>query len=218
MSDEAVDGVLASGLQEVIEATPGFMPPDEGFALYETAGSYLPHGGTGVEIGTYCGKSTVYLGAAAREAGASLVTLDHHRGSEEHQPGWEFHDVSLIDPHAGRLDTAGRLRRTLYDAGLEGAVVTVIGGSAQVASFWRTPLDLLFIDGGHSMAAAQADFDGWAPHVHVGGALAIHDVFEDPADGGRPPYEIYRQALDSGRFAERSATGSLRVLERVAAC
>lgn len=208
-------GVVTPGLQEVIETTPGFMPEDEGIALCEAAGSFLRRGGAGVEIGTYCGKSTVYLGAAARAAGATIVTVDHHRGSEEHQPGWEYHDSALVDPHAGRLDTAGRLRRTLYDADLEDTVVTVIGGSARVAAVWGTPLDLLFIDGGHSMAAAQADFDGWAPHVRTGGALVIHDVFPDPADGGRPPYEIYRQAVDSGRFGERSVTGSLRVLERV---
>lgn len=217
--------VPAPGVLELVEATPGFMPLDEGKALYAAACAYLgAHAPTvgdgagpavGVEIGTYCGRSTVLLGTAAREAGATLLTVDHHRGSEEHQPGWEYHDESLVDPHSGRLDTAGRLRRTLHDADLEDTVVTVIGGSAQVGRLWRTPLDLLFIDGGHSMEAAQADFDGWAPRVRIGGALLIHDVFPDPADGGRPPYEIYRQALDSGAFTERSATGSLRVLERV---
>jgi len=215
-----------AAIVELVEATPGFMPLDEGRALYAAARRYL--GGhadgesgaagsaaVGVEIGTYCGRSTLLLGAAARESGATLLTVDHHRGSEEHQPGWEYHDATLVDPHSGRLDTAGRLRRTLHDAELEDTVVTVIGRSAQVGRLWRTPLDLLFIDGGHSMEAAQADFDGWAPWVRTGGALLIHDVFPDPADGGRPPYEIYRQALDSGAFAERSVTGSLRVLERV---
>ncbi|QDQ99453.1 class I SAM-dependent methyltransferase [Tomitella fengzijianii] len=205
-------------LLEVIEATPGFMPLDEGVALFDAAARYCAAASGGAvcaEIGTYCGRSTVFLGAAARKNGATVVTVDHHRGSEEHQPGWDYHDPALVDPHAGRLDTAGRLRRTLHDAGLEDTVVTVIGGSAGVAALWRTPLDLLFIDGGHSMAAAQADFDGWAPRVRAGGALLIHDVFPDPADGGRPPYEIYRQAIDSGAFVERSVTGSLRVLERV---
>lgn len=225
-ADEAAPAAgsgVSEGLLEVIEATPGFMPVDEGTTLHSAALAYLAQSGPGrdasgavaVEIGTYCGRSTVFLGDAARQRGATAVTVDHHRGSEEHQPGWDYHDPSLVDPHVGRLDTAGRLRRTLHDAGLEDHVVTVIGGSAQVAAMWRTPLALLFIDGGHSMAAAQDDYDGWAPWVQVGGALLIHDVFPDPADGGRPPYEIYRQALDTGQFVEKAVTGSLRVLERV---
>ena len=50
----------------------------------------------------------------------------------------------------------------------------------------------------------------------VGGTLAIHDVFPDPSDGGRPPYEqIFRPALESGRFCLVSSAGSLRVLRRV---
>ena len=207
--------ILTTELRAVIDETPGFMPHDEGLALQEAALRYLGRG-VGVEIGTYCGRSTVYLGAAARAVGGTLVTVDHHRGSEEHQPGWEYHDTALVDPRTGLLDTAGRLRRTLVDAGLERHVVTVIGDSPQVASFWRTPLALLFLDGGHSMSAAEDDFTGWAPWLEVGGALLIHDVFPDPADGGRPPYEIYRRSLGCGDFREVSATGSLRVLERVA--
>lgn len=200
-------------LVDLAEQTPGFMPIDEGTALHEAALAYLGDG-VGVEIGTYCGRSTVYLGAAAKAVGATVVTVDHHRGSEEHQPGWEYHDPTFIDAHTGRFDTSTRLRHTLADAGLEEHVVTVVAASTQVSAFWRTPLSLLFIDGGHSSEAAQADFSGWAPWVAVGGALVIHDVFPDPADGGRPPYEIYQRALATGDFKEVSVQGSLRVLER----
>lgn len=207
---------LPAELVALAEATPGFMPIDEGTALHQAALRYLGTG-VGVEIGTYCGRSTVYLGAAAKATGGTVVTIDHHHGSEEHQPGWEYHDASFVDPHTGRLDTSTRLRHTLADADLEAHAVAVIGSSAQVAAFWRTPLSFVFIDGGHSSAAAQADFTGWAPWVSVGGALFIHDVFPDPADGGRPPYEVYQRALATGEFTEVGAHGSLRVLERVAA-
>jgi predicted O-methyltransferase YrrM len=169
-----------------------------------------------VEIGSYCGKSTLYLGHSAQVRGSTLVTIDHHRGSEEHQVGWEYHDASLVDPAVGRLDTLPALRATLAASGLEDVVVTMVGRSAAIARWWRTPLDLVFIDGGHTDAAAQADFAGWSAHVRVGGVLLIHDVFPDPAYGGQAPYRIYRAALDGGAFAERSVTGSLRVLERVA--
>lgn len=201
------------------DAAPGFMPLDEATALYDVARDYLTKPdsvGVGVEIGTYCGKSTVFLGSAALESGALIVTVDHHRGSEEHQPGWEYHDTSLVDPHAGTLDTSARFRRTIFDADLEGTVLGLLAHSTDAARVWGKPADFVFIDGGHSMAAAQADYDGWAKWVRPGGALLIHDVFPDPADGGRPPFEIYCQALNSGNFSEVGVHGSLRVLQRSA--
>jgi predicted O-methyltransferase YrrM len=167
-----------------------------------------------LEIGSYCGKSTIYLAAAGRMAGQLVVTVDHHRGSEEHQPGWEYHDPHLVDPRTGRLDTLPTLRATLAAAGLEDHVVVVVGRSADVARLWRTPLGMVFIDGGHTEQAAVTDYVSWAPWVAPGGVLAIHDVFPDPADGGRPPYLIYQRALASGAFTEVRAEGSLRLLER----
>ncbi|MFM7508220.1 MAG: class I SAM-dependent methyltransferase, partial [Actinomycetota bacterium] len=169
-----------------------------------------------LEVGSYCGKSSIYLGAAAQASGTVLVAIDHHRGSEENQPGWEWHEPDLVDPAVGRMDTLPIFRRTIFDAGLEGAVVAVVGDSPTVAGFWTTPCALVFIDGGHGEEPAAQDYRLWTPHVAPGGFLAIHDVFPDPADGGRAPYEqIYLPAIESGRFAEESVTGSLRVLRRV---
>lgn len=201
-------------LLAVARATRGFMPDDEGLALYRLARERLPRGPV-LEVGTYCGKSAVYLGAAAREVGGVVFTVDHHRGSEENQAGWEHHDPSLVDPSTGRMDTLPVFRRTLEESGLDDVVVAVVGESATVAAYWRTPLAMLFIDGGHGDRPAHADYEGWAPWVVPGGLLAIHDVFPDPAQGGRPPYDVYLRALASGAFEEREATGSLRVLERV---
>ncbi|MDG4668401.1 class I SAM-dependent methyltransferase [Mycobacterium sp. 236(2023)] len=204
----------AATLFELAERVIGFMPADEGRTLYDTAVRYLGDG-VGVEIGTYCGRSTVMLGAAAQQTGGLIYTVDHHHGSEEHQVGWEYHDSSMVDPVTGLFDTLPTFRHTLDAAGLDDHVVAIVGRSPVVARGWRTPLRLLFIDGGHSEEAANRDYDGWAHRVEVGGALIIHDVFPDPADGGRPPYLIYRRALDSGDFREVLATGSMRVLERV---
>ncbi len=207
--------VMPAELQQAAEAAKGFMPPAEGLALFRTAAAYAPRGPV-LEIGTYCGKSTIYLAAAARAAGQLVITVDHHRGSEENQPGWEYHDPSLVDERTGLLDTLPGFRATIAAAALEDTIVAVVGRSAQVAGLWQAPLGMLFIDGGHTDAAAQADYVNWAPKITRGGALAIHDVFPDPADGGQAPYRIYCRALESGEFTEVGVYGSLRVLERTA--
>ena len=203
-------------LLAVAAQAKGFLPEDEGLALHE-AGLVAGRSGLGplLEVGTYCGKSAVYLGAAASQTGAVLFTVDHHRGSEENQPGWEHHDPDVVDPRTGRMDTLPFFRRTMEEAGLEDVVVAVVGASALVAAHWATSLALVFVDGGHGEAPAWADYRGWARHVAPGGLLALHDVFADPAQGGRPPYELYRRALASGAFSELSSCGSLRVLRRV---
>jgi MMP 1-O-methyltransferase len=205
--------VMAGDLIRAADAAPGFMPAAEGLALFEAAAAYAARGPI-VEIGSYCGKSTIYLAAAAGPAGQVVVTVDHHRGSEEHQPGWEYHDPQLVDPVTGRIDTLPSLRTTLATAGLEDQVVVVVGRSADVSRLWGTPLGLVFIDGGHTDAAAITDYEGWAPWVAHGGALAIHDVFADPAEGGQAPYRIYQRALKSGAFTEVRVESSLRLLER----
>lgn len=202
----------------LVRATKGFMPDDEGAALHE-AGRQAAASGLGplLEVGTYCGKSALYLGFAAKAAGGVLFSVDHHRGSEENQAGWEHHDTDLVDSQTGRMDTLPLARRAVERAGLEESVVLVVGHSTVVAEAWTTPLSLLFIDGGHGHDVAWADYRAWTPKVAEGGLLAIHDVFSDPADGGRPPYEIYCAALDSGQFKEEQelSCGSLRILRRV---
>jgi hypothetical protein len=209
---------LPDELRTLALATKGFMPEDEGDALHEAAlaaGGAVP-GSPWVEVGSYCGRSTIWLGDAARRCGTVVFAVDHHRGSEENQAGWEHHDPDVIDQRVGKMDTLPFFRHAIHDADLEHSVVGVVGRSLLVARHWSTPLGLLFIDGGHGAEPARADFEGWTPHVAIGGTLAIHDVFPDPADGGRPPYEeIYLPALESGRFEPVSATGSLRTLRRI---
>jgi MMP 1-O-methyltransferase len=201
-------------LRKRAEEAVGFMPRPEGEALYE-AGLAGATRGSLLEIGSYRGKSTIYLGAAARAGASVLFSIDHHRGSEEHQPGEEYHETDVYDDERGRIDTLPSFLRTIGEAGLADVVAPLVGASEDIAARWTEPLGLVFIDGGHSERAARADLDGWAPKLGDGGLLVIHDVFEDPADGGRPPYEIFRRALASGIFSEVSRAGSLRVLERV---
>lgn len=199
----------------VARGARGFMPDDEGLALHD-AGLRGAEVGPLLEIGSYCGKSAVYLGAAAAAAGTVLFTVDHHRGSEENQAGWEHHDTEVVDSESGRMDTLPFFRRTIEQAGLEHAVIAVVGDSPTLARHWRTPVGLLFIDGGHSEEAAGADYDSWASFVAPRGVLAIHDVFENPNDGGQAPFHVWQRAVESGGFEAETTTGSLRTLRRVA--
>ena len=196
------------------QAAKGFMPVVEGLALYDAATEAAALGLPLLEVGTYCGRSTILIADAARNAGLTALTVDHHRGSEEQQPGWEYHDPTVVDPEVGRMDTLPTFRRTLHAAGLEDHVVALVGRSPQVAAVWGGPLGLVFIDGGHTDEHANGDYEGWAPHVAEGGLLVIHDVFPDPAHGGQAPYRVYLRALESGAFTEVSVTDSLRVLRR----
>ncbi|GII79356.1 hypothetical protein Sru01_43380 [Sphaerisporangium rufum] len=206
---------LPAALRIAAERAKGFMPPDEGMALYETARAYGERGPI-VEIGSYCGKSAIYLGAAARETGSVVFTVDHHRGSEEIQPGWAHHDPALMDHRFGKMDSLPYFRAAIAYAGLEDQVIAIVGASATVARYWNTPLAMLFIDGGHAEQPVTDDYEGWAPHVMPGGALVFHDIYPDPAAGGQAPLGVYRRALDTGEYTEVRAHGSLRVLERTA--
>lgn len=198
---------------DIARACKGFLDEAEGLRLSELARAHAAIGPI-LEVGSYCGKSSVYLGSGAQAGGGTLVCVDHHRGSEEHQVGEEYHDAELYDAAAGAMDSLPELRRTLRRAGLEDIAVLVVAPSPVAARLWREPLGMVFIDGGHSDAAADADYEGWAPKVAPGGILAIHDLFPDPATGGQAPIRIYRRALASGLFEELPTTKTLGVLRR----
>lgn len=207
--------MMDSDQVKVAEAVKGFLPKNEAAALYDAAIAVEVDGPL-LEVGSYCGKSSVYLGYAAQSIGRVLYALDHHRGSEENQAGWEHHDSELIDKQKGVMDTLPYFRDAIFAAGLEHVVIALVGHSGVIARNWTTPLSFLFIDGGHGEEPAKADFNGWVPKVKEGGILAIHDVFPNPNDGGRPPYEqIYLPAIESGNWNEVHVEGSLRILKRV---
>lgn len=204
---------MDAALLAAAAAAPGFMPAEEGMALAAAAVA-VPLPGPLLEVGSYLGKSTLYLAAAARERAGVVVTVDHHRGSEEHQEGWEYHDPDLVDPVTGRFDTLPGFRRTIALAGAEDVVVAVVARSEVLAGLWGTPVPFVFFDGSHTEVSARRDYAAWVPHLAPGGVLAIHDVFPDPGAGGQAPFHVYQAALASGAFTELPGCGSLRLLSR----
>jgi len=197
----------------LLKDVKGFLDEEEGRQLYEIAlkaGRENPC----LEIGSYCGKSTLYLGAACRENNSILFSIDHHRGSEEQQPGEEYFDPDLFDPDAGCIDTFKAFRKTIENAGLEETVVPMVCRSHVAGKLWATPLALVFIDGGHSYEAAYMDYSCWSGHIIPHGYLLIHDIFEDPEKGGQAPYQVYKHAVASGLFIEHPMIKTLGVLQK----
>ncbi|MBI4763765.1 MAG: class I SAM-dependent methyltransferase [Deltaproteobacteria bacterium] len=198
---------------ELIKEIKGFLDEEEGLFLYRTA-ERAARQGPCLEIGSYCGKSAVYLGMGCKVHQGILFSIDHHRGSEEQQPGQEYFDPALFDQETGRIDTFPFFRKAIEKAGLEETVVPLVCSSPLAARQWATPLSLVFIDGGHSFETAYEDYQNWAGHILPGGYLLIHDIFEDPKDGGQAPFQVYQLAVASGLFQELPRVKTLGVLKR----
>ncbi len=197
-----------------IEKVKGFLDPLEGEALYSYS-KIATKNGPALEIGSYCGKSAIYLGTAAKENGERLYSIDHHKGSEEQQPGEEYFDPDLVDKTGEGIDTLPYFLETIRRSKLQGVVIPIVATSEEAYADLKLEFSLIFIDGGHSEEAAQKDYKLWANRLIVNGLLAIHDVFPNPKDGGRPPFNIYKKALDSGQFEEIKSIKSLRILRKI---
>jgi len=206
------DGQLDLGID--VDHVKGFLDPEEGARLYELAYNSAELGPC-LEVGSYCGKSTVYLGAACKASNSVLFAVDHHRGSEEHQQGEEYHDPDLYDTSISQVDSFRQFRLTLNSAGLEDTVVPIVASSELASRRWATVLSMVFIDGGHSLEAAMKDYRAWVQWLRPGGILAIHDIFPDPSEGGQAPYTIYKLAEQSGLFKLLEMTKTLGVLQRI---
>ncbi len=205
-----------SALSEFIfqNTIKGFLDDEEGDALHHYAGG-IAKVGPALEVGSYCGKSTVYIGEACRRSGNTLYALDHHRGSEEHQLGEAYHDPDLFDQNEQMVDSFPLFRRTLRLAELEETVVPVVAKSEVVARHWATPLGFVFIDGGHSPENALKDCLLWSANVAVGGVFAVHDLFEHPHEGGQGPYLAFQKILESGHFEKIDQVKSLGFLRKM---
>ena len=173
------------------------------------------HLGSVLEIGTYCGKSTLNFALIAKKIGGLIYTVDHHTGSEEHQLGEEYHDEDLYDKRLKKFNTLPEFLKNLRSSNLDNFIIPIISKSSDASETFSELISLLFIDGGHSLEAALSDYNSWKDKICSGGLLVIHDVFPNPKDGGRPPFEIYSKAQKSKQFEDLGIYETLGILKKI---
>ena len=192
----------------------GFLSDKEAKKLQELFLN-VHHLGSVLEIGTYCGKSTLNFALVAKKIDGLIYSVDHHTGSEEHQLGEEYHDEDLYDKRLEKFNTLPELLKNLRNSSLGKYIIPILSKSSEASKTFSELISLLFIDGGHSLEAALSDYNSWKDKICPGGLLVIHDVFPNPQDGGRPPYEIYSKAQKSKKFEDLGIYETLGVLKKI---
>ena len=192
----------------------GFLSDKEAKKLQELFLN-VHHLGEVLEIGTYCGKSTLNFAHVAKKINGLVFTVDHHTGSEEHQLGEEYHDGDLFDKRLNKFNTLPEFLKNIRSSNLGQFIIPVINKSSEASETFSELISLLFIDGGHSTEAAFSDYNSWKDKICSGGLLVIHDVFPNPEDGGRPPFEIYSTAQKSKEFDDLGIYETLGILRKI---
>ena len=192
----------------------GFLSDKEAKKLQELFLN-VHHLGSVLEIGTYCGKSTLNFALVAKKIDGLIYSVDHHTGSEEHQLGEEYHDEDLFDKRLEKFNTLPELLKNLRSSSLGKYIIPILSKSSEASKTFSETISLLFIDGGHSLEAALSDYNSWKDKICPGGLLVIHDVFPNPQDGGRPPYEIYSKAQKSKKFEDLGIYETLGILRKI---
>jgi predicted O-methyltransferase YrrM len=195
------------------DSIKGFLAHEEGLLLYELTKKYCLKN-FAVEIGSYCGKSACYIGQACKENKTYLMTIDHHRGSEEQQYGEEYFDPDEYNYDKEIVDTLPTLLKNIQKFRFEEVILPVVNSSELASKEIENNIDLVFIDGSHTFESARKDYVSWKNKIRIGGILAIHDVYDSEVEGGQAPKEIYEKAL-SENFKLLKRVNSLVALLRI---
>ena len=105
--------------------------------------------------------------------------------------------------------------KNLRSSNLGKYIIPILNKSSEASKTFKELISLLFIDGGHSLEAALSDYNSWKDKICSGGLLVIHDVFPNPEDGGRPPFEIYSKARKSKQFEDLGIYETLGILKKI---
>ena len=182
---------------EKFDSIKGFLDLNEGIALYEEV-KRVSKNNFCVEIGSYCGKSTCFIGQACKENKSKLITIDHHKGSEEQQLGELYFDAEVYDEKLGRVNTLPLLEKNLAKFDLEDVVKPLVMDSISASKIVENNADLIFIDASHTFESAESDYELWKNKIKKGGTLAIHDVYDSEDEGGQAPNKIFKESLNEG--------------------
>ena len=195
------------------DSIKGFLAHEEGLFLYELTKKYCLKN-FAVEVGSYCGKSACYIGQACKENKTYLMTIDHHRGSEEQQYGEEYFDPDEYNYEKEIVDTLPTLLKNIQKFQFEEVILPIVNSSELASKEIQNNIDLVFIDGSHTFESARKDYVSWKNKIRIGGILAIHDVYDSEVEGGQAPREIYEKAL-SENFKLLKRVNSLVALLRI---
>ena len=128
-----------------------------------------------VELGSWKGRSTSWLMAAASRVEGTVYAIDHFKGSAEHKASPDLPNL--------RSDFDANIRRVKMRLGLPDSCLSVMATDSLLASlhFGDETVDLIFIDASHEYEAVRADLMAWMPKIKQGGIIAMHDInFDGP--------------------------------------
>ncbi len=180
----------------------GFFSHDEGELLYYLAAG-CPKNGTIVEIGSWKGRSTCWMGRASeRYSEAKIYASDPHVGSPEHQKD-------------GPINTFDQFKLNLEKMRVTEKVTPIVKFSYDAVVDVEEPIDLLFIDGAHEYEAVKKDFDLWFPKLKTGGVIAFHDSVGKGWPGVHQLME--EEIFDSVNFKDIGFVGTITFATKVEA-
>jgi predicted O-methyltransferase YrrM len=189
--------VVIERVSAVASGIEGWLSDAQGRALLAAAAATTGRGAI-VEIGSWKGRSTVWLAEGARLAGQRVHAIDRHTQSRE-------------DPSA---NTLADFLENINRAGVADVVEPLVMASAEAAAVVRGPVELLFIDGDHSFDGVRRDAEIWLPRVVEGGVVMFHDVASASYEG---PRRIFRRMVCwNERFAGVRRVGSMAIARRTA--
>ena len=185
-------------ITRLVENVKGWLTPQEGRLLYALARNCTGRGII-VEIGSWKGKSTIWLGKGSK-AGKNIPihAIDPHTGSPE---TWQMY---------GPVWTFDEFRSNIHAANLDGLVIPLRQTSEEAARSFEGAVELIFIDGAHEYEMVRLDFELWFPKVVDGGIMAFHD-----ADSPGPRAVVEKCVLKSRHFRHGRFVDSILVAEKV---
>jgi MMP 1-O-methyltransferase len=146
-------------LLKIINRIPGWLSEKEAVFLEKQSLRTQKLPGVIVEIGSYCGKSTICLAQGV----GKVYAIDPHKGFVENSRRYK--------------PTFNNFKKNITEANMSRKIVPIVKTSKVAAKDWNKKIRFLFIDGLHDEINANLDFNLWNKHLIRNGVIAMHDSF-----------------------------------------